>query len=46
LMSLNPKLLAAMHGSVFEGDGAKALKDYSGIVREVFGQNPNALAAG
>ena len=37
LVSLNPKVLAAMHGSVFEGDGAKALKDYSAIVREVFG---------
>lgn len=37
LVSLEPKVLAAMHGSVFQGNGAKALKDYSDIVREVFG---------
>lgn len=46
LMSLNPKVLAAMHGSVFEGDGANALKEFSGIVRDVFGQGPIVLAAG
>jgi len=41
LVSLEPRVLAAMHGSVFEGNGGKALKDYAGIVRDVFGASPN-----
>jgi len=41
LVSLEPRVLAAMHGSVFEGNGGQALKDYAGIVREVFGASSN-----
>jgi flavorubredoxin len=37
LAALKPKLLATMHGSVFEGDGERALLDYAGMVREVLG---------
>lgn len=29
LAALNPKVLATMHGSTFEGDGAQALNDYA-----------------
>ena len=37
LADLNPKTLAAMHGSTFVGDGARALRDLDAIVREVLG---------
>ncbi|HEV8592929.1 MAG TPA: hypothetical protein VGQ55_12565 [Pyrinomonadaceae bacterium] len=37
LAALKPKLLATMHGSVFEGDGEKAMLDYAGMVKEVLG---------
>jgi flavorubredoxin len=37
LAGLRPRVLATMHGSVFEGDGAAALRDYAGILREVLG---------
>jgi flavorubredoxin len=37
LAALKPRLLATMHGSVFEGDGEKAMLDYAGMVREVLG---------
>jgi flavorubredoxin len=37
LAALNPRFLATMHGSVFEGDGSKTLKGYASIVREVIG---------
>ncbi len=37
LASLNPQRLAIMHGSSFEGDGARALKDLAAGFKEVFG---------
>ena len=37
IAALKPKVLATMHGSVFSGDGEKAVLDYAGVVREVFG---------
>lgn len=37
IAALKPRVLAAMHGSIFSGDGGKAVLDYAGVVREVFG---------
>jgi flavorubredoxin len=37
LSALKPKVLATMHGSVFEGNGEQALLDYSEMLREVLG---------
>jgi flavorubredoxin len=37
LAALKPKLLATMHGSVFEGDGERALIDYAGMVGQELG---------
>jgi len=37
IAALKPRVLATMHGSVFSGDGEKAVLDYAGVVREVFG---------
>jgi flavorubredoxin len=37
LAELGPTTLAIMHGSSFSGDGARALRDYSQVLREVFG---------
>lgn len=37
LAALRPKTLATMHGSTFRGDGAKALGELDGVLREVFG---------
>jgi len=37
LADLNPKTLAAMHGSSFAGDGRRALNDLHSLYREVFG---------
>jgi flavorubredoxin len=34
LAALHPKVLAVMHGSSFRGDGARALRDLAGVVRE------------
>jgi flavorubredoxin len=45
LADLDPRTLAVMHGSVFEGDGKQALSQYAGLVREVFGAAPNVRAA-
>jgi flavorubredoxin len=44
LSELSPKILATMHGSVYEGDGSKALLDLDSIFREVLTQ-PNAMAS-
>jgi flavorubredoxin len=38
LAELRPRTLAAMHGSSFVGDGAKALRDLNVVLREVFGE--------
>ena len=37
IAALKPRVLATMHGSVFSGDGEKAVLDYAGVVRDVFG---------
>lgn len=37
LASLEPRLLATMHGSSFEGDGAKALLELDTVMSEVLG---------
>jgi flavorubredoxin len=36
LIALEPRYLATMHGSVFEGDGANALRGYGEILRDMF----------
>ncbi|MDX1387996.1 MAG: hypothetical protein R3344_02345 [Acidobacteriota bacterium] len=41
LAELEPQRLAIMHGSSFEGDGAKALRDLAVAFREVFGRGAN-----
>lgn len=38
LAALKPKLLATMHGSVFEGNGEQAMLDYADVLREIFGK--------
>jgi flavorubredoxin len=38
LADLKPKTLAVMHGSSFIGDCVRALDEYDGVLREVFGQ--------
>lgn len=35
LAQLNPKTIAAMHGSSFAGDGGRALRDLAAVMREV-----------
>ncbi len=37
LAALKPKTLATMHGSVYVGDGAQALRDLATVFREVLG---------
>jgi len=37
LANLNPTTLAIMHGSSFTGNCARALDDFDGVLREVFG---------
>jgi flavorubredoxin len=37
LAALQPKVLATMHGSIFQGDGASVIKGYNEILREVIG---------
>jgi hypothetical protein len=32
-----PTTLATMHGSIFKGDGEKAIIEYAGALREVLG---------
>jgi hypothetical protein len=38
LAALGPRTLATMHGSVFRGDGARALRDVAAILRDVLGR--------
>lgn len=38
LAALEPKTLAAMHGSTFVGDGARALHDLGPVMRDVLGE--------
>jgi hypothetical protein len=42
LAGLNPKLLAAMHGSAYRGDGARALRDLAAIYAATLGQGRNS----
>lgn len=37
LAALQPKVLATMHGSVYAGDGSKALHDLAIVLREILG---------
>jgi flavorubredoxin len=37
LAGYDPKTLAVMHGSSYHGDGARALRDLAGVMREVLG---------
>jgi flavorubredoxin len=37
LAALEPAVLATMHGSVYTGDGAQALRDLAGMMRETLG---------
>jgi flavorubredoxin len=40
LAALQPKTLATMHGSVFTGDGGRALRDYAEMVKDVLNPSP------
>jgi flavorubredoxin len=44
LASLEPETLATMHGSVYRGDGARALRDLDVVMKEVLGQEPEMRA--
>lgn len=44
LIALKPKRLATMHGSIYEGDGAKTLIGYSEILRDVLGSSDDQLS--
>jgi flavorubredoxin len=46
LARLEPTTLATMHGSVYRGNGAQALRDLNIVMREVLGREPemNAVA--
>jgi flavorubredoxin len=46
LASLKPRTLAAMHGSAFIGDGARALRDLGSVMREVYGDGSKNLPRG
>jgi flavorubredoxin len=37
LAELRPQVCATMHGSAFAGDGSRALLDFGGVLKEVFG---------
>ena len=43
LAALKPQRLAIMHGSSFDGDGARALRDLAVAFRETFGRAPAAV---
>ncbi|HEX6126230.1 MAG TPA: hypothetical protein VFZ23_12725 [Pyrinomonadaceae bacterium] len=45
LSSLEPRVLATMHGSVFEGDGARAMKDYAALLSEILGAKASRQAS-
>ena len=42
LADLNPKTLALMHGSSYQGDGRQAVLDLAGVIKEVLGKPVNA----
>ena len=39
LAALKPRTLAAMHGSTFVGDGAKALTDVAQVIKDILGRS-------
>jgi len=41
LAALKPRILATMHGSVFEGDGEKELIGYAAMIKEIL--NPQGV---
>jgi len=45
LAALKPKVLATMHGSVFEGNGEQALFDFADMLGDVLGRDAKAIAA-
>ena len=40
LADLEPRTLATMHGAAYQGDGARALRDLAGVMREILGRAP------
>jgi flavorubredoxin len=40
LADLEPRTLATMHGAAYQGDGARALRDLAGVMRDVLGPAP------
>lgn len=43
IAALRPTTVATMHGSVFSGDGEKAILEYAGMLREELGPKSSAL---
>jgi hypothetical protein len=37
IAALKPRVVASMHGSIYEGDGERAILDYADVLKEVFG---------
>jgi flavorubredoxin len=46
LAQLQPQTIATMHGSVYVGDGARALRDLDGIMKETLGTERLAVTTG
>ena len=44
LAELEPRQLALMHGSVYAGDGGRALRELAVIMREVLGKDAGVQA--
>jgi flavorubredoxin len=40
LADLKPRTLATMHGATYRGDGARALRELAGVMREILGPAP------
>jgi len=46
LAQLAPRTVATMHGSVYVGDGARALRELDGVMKETLGQERRAAKSG
>lgn len=46
LAQLGPRTVATMHGSVYVGDGARALRELDGVMRETLGSERRAAKSG
>jgi flavorubredoxin len=46
LARLQPRMIAAMHGSSYEGDGAHALRELAAVMREVLGPKAERALGG